>query len=252
MHRPSLAEAAGARASGSLMSLFMPCDASPCVSVAPHAPAYAREYTQTLFVGVQKRCRVPWRLPGTVWLWSTKPQHVQCGTDRLDLDPQGAGRAGWAGGKIPIVFPPYETPCFKTVDVVISSAPPEFSNARKYVLRFHLTYIDPTSHACAPKEVDSTELAAEAQREHEMTKVRLDQLERMAATERLMQLNKQCAELQAQRLSSPAAPPFAPCASTASLMARSSLADQPSFVRFGSAASYSASDASMASASASS
>ena len=178
--------------------------------LAPHAPAYAREYTQTLFVGVTKKCRVPWRLPGTVWLWSTKPAHVQVPIPRLDLDPVGSERDDWPGGKIPLVFPPHATPCFKTIDVVVSAAPPEFSNARRYVLRFHLTYVDPTSHACAPVEVaGGPETAGAAAAEAAATRLRLEDLEKMATTERLLQLNRQCAELHAQRLASPA-PTVAP------------------------------------------
>ena len=116
-------------------------------SLAPHAPAYAREYTQTLFVKHDKRSKVPWKLPGTVWLWSTKPDLVRVGVDRLDLDPVSG-----AGGKIPLLFPAQDEACFRTVDVVVSAAPPEFSNARKYLLRFHLTYIDPTA-APNPREL---------------------------------------------------------------------------------------------------
>ena len=49
------------------------------------APAYAREYAQTLFVGVAKKCRVPWRLPGSVWLWSESPAHVAPGGNLAHL-----------------------------------------------------------------------------------------------------------------------------------------------------------------------
>ena len=168
--------------------------------LAPHAPAYAREYTQTLFVGHAKKCKVPWRLPGTVWLWSCQPDFVEVGAPRLDLDPAACGGADWPGGKIPIVFPPREATGFKTVDVVVSAAPPEFTNARKYLLRFHLTYIDPTSHRDEPEAVTAGEVAART-----ATKARLDELERLATTERLVALNHECAELRAQRLGTPAA-----------------------------------------------
>ena len=105
--------------------------------LAQRAPAYTREYAQTLFVNTPKRCRVPWRLPGTVWLWSTSPDNVQVGTPRLDLEANQQTR-------IPILFPPRDRVGFRTVDVVVSCAPPEFSNAKQYVLRFHLSYVDPT------------------------------------------------------------------------------------------------------------
>ena len=167
--------------------------------LAPHAPAYAREYTQTLFVGVAKKVKVPWRLPGTVWLWSCRPDHVEVGVPRLDLDPAPYGE-DWCGGKIPLVFPPWDAPGFKTVDVVVSAAPPEFTNARQYVLRFHLTYIDPTSHADQPEEMSAADAA-----ERRTTKARLDELERLATAERLVRLNRECSELHAQRLASPAA-----------------------------------------------
>ena len=102
--------------------------------LAQRAPAYTREYAQTLFVNTPKRCRVPWRLPGTVWLWSTSPDNVQVGTPRLDLEANQQTR-------IPILFPPRDRVGFRTVDVIVSCAPPEFSNAKQYVLRSHLSYV---------------------------------------------------------------------------------------------------------------
>lgn len=167
--------------------------------LAPRAPAYTREYAQTLFVDKQKRCRVPWRLPGTVWLWSERPDHVQVGTPRLDLGPD-------QHTKIALLFPARDRVGFRTVDVVVSCAPPEFSNAKQYVLRFHLSYVDPTSHCPgeAPAQLD------ERSRDDLMaTKRRLDEAERATTTEKLMQLSQQCAQLHVKRLATPAdaAPP---------------------------------------------
>ena len=161
--------------------------------LAQRAPAYTREYAQTLFVNTPKRCRVPWRLPGTVWLWSTSPDNVQVGTPRLDLEANQQTR-------IPILFPPRDRVGFRTVDVVVSCAPPEFSNAKQYVLRFHLSYVDPTQRG--PGE-EPSRLDEGARDDLMATKRRLDEAERASTTEKLLQLSQQCAQLHVKRLATP-------------------------------------------------
>ena len=161
--------------------------------LAQRAPAYTREYAQTLFVNTPKRCRVPWRLPGTVWLWSTSPDNVQVGTPRLDLEANQQTR-------IPILFPPRDRVGSRTVDVVVSCAPPEFSNAKQYVLRFHLSYVDPTQRG--PGE-EPSRLDEGARDDLMATKRRLDEAERASTTEKLLQLSQQCAQLHVKRLATP-------------------------------------------------
>ena len=89
---------------------------------------------------------------------------------------------------------------FRTVDVVVSCAPPEFSNAKQYVLRFHLSYVDPTQRGPGeePQRLD------ESSRDDLMaTKRRLDEAERATTTEKLLQLSQQCAQLHVKRLATP-------------------------------------------------
>lgn len=68
------------------------------------------------------------------------------------------------------------------------------------MLRFHLTYVDPTQNG--PGELPRS--LNEGEREDLMkTKARLDELERTAATERLLELSQKCAQLHVQRLGTP-------------------------------------------------
>jgi len=163
------------------------------MSLAPHAPSFVREYSQTLLVGAPKRVKIPWHAAGTVWLWSSQPGFVDLGLKRLDV---AAAAGGVAAGSIPVVFPPQALPGFRTVDVHVSAAPPEFSNARRFLLRFHLTYVAVQSGAAEdPGAAAAAQAAAESRAEAQQIR----RLEQVMNAERLMQLEAQCAKLHSVR-----------------------------------------------------
>lgn len=122
------------------------------------------------------RVKVPWRVPGCVWLRSTHPDIVKLVASHMNLSGQGAS------SHIPIAF--YKPAAKRTtVEVHVSAAPPEFRAARRYLLRFHLTTADET-----PPKRRTTEDKQEVAR-----------LETMIKTERLMELHRQCLELRGLR-----------------------------------------------------
>lgn len=147
------------------------------VALVPHAAAWAREYTEVMVADSAKKLKkISWLVPGSFWLWSSDPKILRPTSRRLDFSR--------GGGEIQIIFMPQTTPRFVSVDIYVSAAPPEFANARRYLLRFHLTIVTsrrdlPTP---APKETPEDD--------------RVAHLERIVHTERLMLLRKQCQELQ--------------------------------------------------------
>ena len=141
------------------------------VALVPHAPAWMREYSEVVVLGATVKKRIRWHLPGTYWLWSTKPEVIKV--------PDTITKV------IPLTFVPQSTSRFLSVDVVISAAPPEFTNARRYLLRFHLTIVHKGKPPVEPKKETSSNEDED----------RLAHLERVVQTERLFLLSKQCEEL---------------------------------------------------------
>ncbi|KAJ8610110.1 hypothetical protein CTAYLR_007085 [Chrysophaeum taylorii] len=153
------------------------------------APSMCREYC-VLVNNDEKRCKVPWYLPGSYWIWCSEPC-VKLGATRIDLDDASARC------KIPITFCKSARKKRQSVDVHVSVAPPEFFNARRYVLRFHLTLCG-TEKSSDDKKTLTPPL--EGRREQAVPPppaepIEIAQLENIVKTERLMQLHAQCQEL---------------------------------------------------------
>lgn len=133
-----------------------------------------------------KRYKVPWHFPGSFWVWSSH-QCLRPGTDRFVV-----AHGNRSTYKIPITIQRDLMDGVRTVDLTISAAPPEFENARRYLLRFHLTDITRTPTAPAPPQQSPPKptLAEEP-------------LQDLVKLERLMQLHAQLKELRGFRCPDP-------------------------------------------------
>lgn len=139
-----------------------------------------REYCLTLS-GDWKRCKVPWTLSGSFWVRSLHAC-VKLGIARFDARADASGVSVF---KIPLVFVRSLVES-RTADVLVSAAPPQYQNARHYVLRFHITLVGdppPAPTATLPASSPPSE------------PIDMKELEKIVKTERLMQLHAQVQEM---------------------------------------------------------